>query len=649
MAQEINSSDDLRIYDNNRHLKIYAGPGAGKTHLLIENIKQMVQHSAKLQSEFRKILCITYTNVAVEQIQNRLGAFNHNVVVSTIHSFINEYIIKPNQVQLKKIIKEEFGLLIDKNKEIVSVQEGFSVLSGHKKEDIYSYLERNYPLIPSNLYNDLSRNKMADVQVDIALLNSGYINESTGICLKYHQNITQEVAVAVKKYIWGEAGRLTFDEILYFGYRILKNYELSTHLIRCEFPYILIDEYQDTNPIQNKIVRILSEKESIVAVIGDIAQSIYSFQGADYREFHNFNLSSSLPIENYVIKGNRRSTQNIINLLNFLRQGDIELNEQTCELNFENKQKVTFLMQRSKNNFSKPLETILERNTVFLCRKWSEVLKYISNIDEDQRRLVNNIINAYSYQMGRKLENEIEAKREAWIESMLAINELEEAFSRKCIPSAFTVFEKYFNIEPSYRSFNQENNLLLKRVFTFWENVNSYIDNTILLKDLIIRINELIDDLEIPVKSYLRYPFAGDDDYYEGVYKYIDKLQYITSKKICCEIFSENSRFMTIHKAKGAEFDNVLINIERADRLDSEECSPLNVLCNPIIFGNSITDNEKKYEEFTRIVYVAASRARNKLYIHLNGDEEISGSIDRILEEYCKKNGKEKFYDFEYC
>ncbi|WFA86040.1 ATP-dependent helicase [Paenibacillus amylolyticus] len=651
MAQEISSSEDLKIYNNNRHLKIYAGPGAGKTHLLVENIKQLVQHSNKLKSSFRKVLCITYTNVAVEQIQNRLSSFNTNVIVSTIHSFINEYVIKPNQIQLKKIIKEEFGLIINSNKIITSVQEGFSVLSGHQKDDIYDYLEKKYSLIPSNLYKDLSRTKMADIQVDITKLNSKNEITNSKIDLKYDvKKITPEVALALKDYVWGEAGRLSFDEILYFGYKILSEYKLAPHLIRCEFPYILIDEYQDTNPIQNKIVKVLSEKESIVTVIGDVAQSIYSFQGADYKEFHNFALDSALPVQDYVIKGNRRSTQNIIDLINYLRQKDEALNEQTCELNFENKHKVTFLMQKNKTSFSKPLTEILENNSVILCRKWSEVLKYISNVTEEQRKLITDIINAYSFQFRKNLENELLAKREAWIESMIAINELEDSFSRKCIPSAFKVFEKYFEIEPSFRSFSEKNEQLLKKVFMFWEEVNSYINDTILLKDLIIDINNLICELDIPTKGLsFRYPVAGDEDYFEGIYKHIDKLQYSTSKKITNDIFSSNSKFMTIHKAKGAEYDNVLINIEPAARLDSKECTPLNILCNPLIFDKSSADTKNSYEEFTRIVYVAASRAKNKLYIHLYGDEETASNIDHALGDYCKKKGKDKFFDFEYC
>lgn len=155
MAHQISSSEDLHIYNNDKHLRIFAGPGAGKTHLLVENIKLMVQNSSKLKSQLRKILCITYTNNAVEQISNRLGTYNDKVVVSTIHSFINEYVIKPNQIQLRKIIYEECGVEITTNKAISSVQEGFHVLSGHSKETIYQYLEEKHPELTQDQYSDL--------------------------------------------------------------------------------------------------------------------------------------------------------------------------------------------------------------------------------------------------------------------------------------------------------------------------------------------------------------------------------------------------------------------------------------------------------------------------------------------------------------
>ena len=74
---KITSQDDLKIYNDDNNFRIFAGPGAGKTHLVIENIKLIIKNSKKLKfNNQRKILCITYTNAAVDEIIRRFGSFS---------------------------------------------------------------------------------------------------------------------------------------------------------------------------------------------------------------------------------------------------------------------------------------------------------------------------------------------------------------------------------------------------------------------------------------------------------------------------------------------------------------------------------------------------------------------------------------------
>lgn len=88
----IDSGDKLG--DIEHHFRVLAGPGAGKTHWLVNHIKHVLHTSERLGKN-RKVACITYTNTAVEIIRNRLGSSSHQVEVSTIHSFLYRHIIKP--------------------------------------------------------------------------------------------------------------------------------------------------------------------------------------------------------------------------------------------------------------------------------------------------------------------------------------------------------------------------------------------------------------------------------------------------------------------------------------------------------------------------------------------------------------------------
>lgn len=103
----ISSSDHIQL---EQHFKVTAGPGAGKTHWLVNHIKNTVKSSLRLEKT-RKIACITYTNIAVETILKRLGTnIVNRVEVSTIHSFLYKHVIKPYLF----LIADEFEINIEK-------------------------------------------------------------------------------------------------------------------------------------------------------------------------------------------------------------------------------------------------------------------------------------------------------------------------------------------------------------------------------------------------------------------------------------------------------------------------------------------------------------------------------------------------------
>ena len=141
MAVEIISSDIFTPEQLTMHSKIFAGPGAGKTHFLVENVKNIVTtHPFVAKSRTRKVLCITYTNAAVDEIVRRLDRYADSVEIHTIHGFIIEHIIKPFQQDLREIISEEFGITLDGKGQITSQVEGLGILHGIDKADIFKYI-----------------------------------------------------------------------------------------------------------------------------------------------------------------------------------------------------------------------------------------------------------------------------------------------------------------------------------------------------------------------------------------------------------------------------------------------------------------------------------------------------------------------------
>lgn len=645
MATKIESNQDLMIYRDQQHYRIFAGPGAGKTHLLIENIKAIVEHSRQIKSGIKKVLCITYTNAAADEITQRLGSYSKYVVVSTIHSFINEFIFNQFQVQLKSQIKADFGISISKETYVQSQQEGFTTLSGKSKEEIFEFIKANYPQILQNEYCELSKKKMIGIEIDITPVNQVSSTGKEKVSLKLGK-LSPELAKAIKDFTWSVAGKLAFDEILYFGWKLVSEYELIAHMLRVEFPYILIDEYQDTNPIQNLIVRKLSEKGVVIVVVGDIAQSIYSFQGASYLDFKNFRLPSTLPIRDFVIEGNRRSTENIIKLLNYLRQKDRTLVTQYCAKNKDTNDLITFIIQKDKKKPSRSIWDIIGENTKVLCRKWDEAFGYVSNISESHKKLLGNISGAYTYQLSRDMFTEVEARQENWIDLAYTFLNCEKAYKIRSLPMFLDTIGRFVNIKELFSAFNPDKGRQLNLLVQFWEDMFASIDDTALLKDVCNQANNKLKATGLDVIEEFKYPNVGEEDYFEPVYKYVDQITFQTAKIMVGEIFIDDSKYMTIHRAKGKEFKSVLVNGEPFSK-ERDFAQVSRVLNSPVIISDTNDDTELTLEEYTRLLYVGYSRAIDKLYIHMFGDEKLEESIRTALTAYYPDSPP--FYEFEYC
>lgn len=639
MAKSISSGDFLSEEDLLNHIKIYAGPGAGKTHFLVENVKRLVSTNELIKkSTNRKILCITYTNKAVNEIVHRLQGFNDYVESYTIHGFIIEHIIKPFQSDLLRLMEEDFNIKVSNSKMITSQIEGLCLLHEVDKQFVYNYI--NEENNTQHTY-DYSKKSMSDVQVDIkafidSLRNDGILNFS----LNKPNRIAQEDLVPIKKYIWSEARKLTHDEILYFGFRIIQTNPVALYVLRVKFPFIFVDEFQDTNPLQTQIIKLIGEESTKIIVVGDIAQSIYSFQGAKISDFIEFKIDGN--IKELAINGNRRSTVNIVNICNFFRQSDSSI-WQSSERKYKEKignelksSKIKFLMGDS-NKVMGIIDSVLDEGGVILTRGWADAFNFIQNIKENQTRVLRKIYNSY-YNSPIQLRNDIrEHSRIAWVRAFKFIFTLWEGFREKSFADIIIAFKMYFTLEHSKITVNDIFLIreLSEEVFNGVTSNSFTVDiiekfNKIISQSRFLKLNHILDDGSFKIALFNEYD-------QENLIENIKLLEWETSYRLFNEVFSEDSKYMTVHQAKGLEWEKVIVSVN-PNSFDKRDGVSLEKM-----FKFPQITNESASHEFTRLYYVACSRAKDELYIHL---EDIN--LKQIIEDSLKKFHEEKNIEIRY-
>lgn len=309
-------ASDTMLVDVDTPFRLRAGPGAGKTHWLVMHIKNVVERSSRLTGASR-VACISYTNVAAEEIVERLGSAADRVEVSTIHSFLYRNVVKP---YLRLLKNDEGAPLVN-----------YALVDGHDEH------RPSYPCIKEWL-EGIDQKRMLAKGMKGALKNvqwhlekrrwirgegGGHWQWRLPPMTKRFPPLNAKVEQGVSRYkipYW-KRGIIDHDDVLYFAHRILEEHPELLAFLSSRFPYLFVDEFQDTNPVQTDLVKWLADNGTVVGVVGDPEQAIFGFQGAKREDFEAFSLPAH---EDYEIDGNRRSTNRIIALLNYVRQDGLK-------------------------------------------------------------------------------------------------------------------------------------------------------------------------------------------------------------------------------------------------------------------------------------------------------------------------------------
>jgi len=268
---------------------VLAGAGTGKTRVITYKIAYLIHNDIYNPG---RILAVTFTNKAAREMKNRLynliGNKSNNVWMGTFHSIA---------LKILRRYGEEIGLL--KNFSIIDESDRFSMI-----RDILKKLNIDYKKFPPKTYlNTISRYKNS-VEYLNDKKNDDFYFRFNDVLETYQKNLH-------------DRNQIDFDDMLTKALELFhKNKELLAYY-RELFKYILVDEYQDTNIIQSIFLKTLSGIDGNICLVGDDDQAIYSWRGAEVKNILEFE-KNFINTKTIKLTNNYRSTQNILNTANKL-------------------------------------------------------------------------------------------------------------------------------------------------------------------------------------------------------------------------------------------------------------------------------------------------------------------------------------------
>jgi DNA helicase-2/ATP-dependent DNA helicase PcrA len=293
---ELNDAQRAPVLQKDGAMIVIAGAGSGKTRVLTYRIAYLMSQGV----DPFNILSLTFTNKAAREMKTRIAKIvgnseAKNLWMGTFHSIF------------AKILRFEADKLgYPSNFTIYDTQDSQSVIRAIIKDmrldkDVYKYKQ---------VYSRISSYKNSLITVK-AYFQNPELKEADAMSKKPRLGeIYQEYVERCFK-----AGAMDFDDLLLKTNELLNRFPEVLHKYQNRFRYILVDEYQDTNHSQYLIVKALSDKFQNICVVGDDAQSIYAFRGANINNILNFQKDYD-NVQMYRLEQNYRSTKNIVNAAN---------------------------------------------------------------------------------------------------------------------------------------------------------------------------------------------------------------------------------------------------------------------------------------------------------------------------------------------
>lgn len=297
--EELNEQQFNAVMHNDGAALVIAGAGTGKTRTLVYRVARLIEDGTEPNS----ILLLTFTRKSANEMMRRaselLDSRAEKIQGGTFHSFASNI--------LRKYYAE------------LGFAQNFNIIDQKDGEDVINFLRSNY------LERFNSKRKRFPNKSVISDVISMSINKSTtivDILTEDFPNFIEyesEISTLYRDYVNYKkiSNLMDYDDLLVNLRLLLKSNEKIKSLINQSIKYVMVDEYQDTNKLQHEIVLLLSNYKENVMAVGDDAQSIYSFRGSDFQNIFFFPESFS-DCKVYKVEENYRSNNQILHLSNFI-------------------------------------------------------------------------------------------------------------------------------------------------------------------------------------------------------------------------------------------------------------------------------------------------------------------------------------------
>ncbi|NUO79011.1 UvrD-helicase domain-containing protein [candidate division KSB1 bacterium] len=264
----LNPSQQRAVQHSGSHLLIVAGPGTGKTHTLVHRILHIVEQGVSPEA----VLAITFTNKAAEEMQRRLherlGKAAQRLTTGTFHAFC------------LNLLRAHGG-----------TQAAFEIIDEEQRKEIAKNLWPEAAAAERQAW-------LEEISLQKATLNFLQARD------RYAREQMYQDALR-RAQLWD------FDDILLEAIALIENDKAVREQVRGRYRWLFVDEYQDLNPAQHRLLKLLAHEAAFVTAIGDPNQAIYGFRGSEVSYFSNFAQDFSGAVE-MRLEENYRSGANIL-------------------------------------------------------------------------------------------------------------------------------------------------------------------------------------------------------------------------------------------------------------------------------------------------------------------------------------------------